>query len=54
MKNIQLVAKGENFIRISFEEDNQPHEVDITQPRAIEAILTLGEALQKDSFLNLK
>ena len=50
MKNIQLIHEGEDYIRISFEEDGETKEADITGGRAIEAIKVLGEALQKGSF----
>ena len=51
MKNIQLIHEGEDYIRISFEENGEAKEADITGGRAIEAIRVLGEALKKESFL---
>lgn len=52
MKNIQLVHEGEDYITISFEnEDGETQEEEITGGYAIEAIKTLGKALYKKSFI---
>lgn len=52
MKNIELVHEGEDYITISFEEEGEIKEAEITGGRAIEAIKVLGKALMKESFLN--
>ena len=52
MKNIQLIHEGEDYIKISFEEDNERREAEITGGRAIEAIKVLAKALKKKSFAN--
>ena len=52
MKNIQLVHEGEDYVTISFENnDGEIVEAEITGKHAIEAIKTLGKALHKDSFI---
>lgn len=52
MKNIQLVHEGEDYIKISFiDEDGEEQEEEITGYYAIQAIKTLGQALYKDSFI---
>lgn len=55
MKNIQKVHVGEDYTKYSFEDEiNETiEEVEITGI-AQEIINTLGEALQKESFLKIK
>lgn len=53
MKNIQLVHEGEDYITISFiDENDEKQEVEITGHYAIQAIKVLGKALHKDSFIS--
>jgi len=52
MKNIQLLHEGEDYILISFiDEEGEYSEVEITGYFAIKAIKALGKGLHKESFL---
>ncbi len=49
MKKIELVHEGEDYIKISYEEDGEKQEAEITGI-AIDVIKTMGRALMKSSF----
>jgi len=53
MHNIQLVHEGEDYILISYKEDGEKVEEEITGI-AKEVIKTLGKALKKKSFLEAR
>ena len=54
MSNIQLVHEGEDYIKVSYTDNDDTYkEVEITGI-AIDIIKKLGEALHKESFLKKK